>query len=445
LGHLRVLFLKNLAGRRYLSIIGHIIGVFMSREFFLLGHLEIKIDDEPSELLNSPKGCALAAYLMLTGKPHTREAIADLLWDVESTAQGLGNLRALLNRLRPLLPELQVTRSALAFQPAPETWVDFYILHEALTSHGDDLNQLDEALRLYRGNLLDGFFLESTARFEEWLVVEREQLRVQVLTAYARLCQAYEETEQWEKGLSAARRWQALDLLDESAHQHILRFLSATGALGAGLKEHESFRQRLWAELGVAELVAHLKEQWDEQGESTNWDQISVPRIALPALDELPEPGPLPPQSILPHTRNNDFMGREFSLLFLAQHLLPWESRSSSSPPILAVTGMGGLGKTQTAVEFCYRYGRFFPGGVYWLNFSEAENVTDEVTAVGSERGLGLYRETDNLRQADKVGRVLKAWQEPIPRLLIFDNCEEVELLQKWLPVTAQTGRVNCK
>ena len=70
------------------------------------------------------------------------------------------------------------------------------------------------------------------------------------------------------------------------------------------------------------------------------------------------------------------------------------------------------------------------------MNFSKVENVADEVAAVGSERGLSLHRETDNLRQADKVGRVLKAWQEPIPRLLILDNCEEVELLQKWLTVT---------
>jgi len=416
--------------------------VFMSREFFLFGHLEIKIDGERSELINSPKGCALVAYLMLTRKPHTREAIADLLWDVDSTAQGLRNLRALLVRLRPWLPELQVTRSALAFQPVPETWVDLSILLETLKSHGDDLNQLDEALRLYRGNLLEGFFLDSTARFEEWLVLEREQIRVQVLTAYARLCQAYEEAEQWEKGLSAARRWQALDLLDEGAHQHILRFLSATGALGAGLKEHETFRQRLWTELGVepepvtTALVAHLREQWDEQGESTHWTEISISNITLPSPDELPEPGPLPPQSILPHARNNDFMGREFSLRFLAQHLLPWESRSSSSPPSVAVTGMGGLGKTQVAVEFCYRYGRFFPGGVYWLSFADEITVAGEVARIGSERGLGLYRETDNLRLADKVGRVLKAWQEPIPRLLIFDNCEEVELLQKWMPVT---------
>ena len=99
-------------------------------------------------------------------------------------------------------------------------------------------------------------------------------------------------------------------------------------------------------------LVAHLKEQRDEQGESTNQPQIFAPHIAIPSPDELPEPGHLSPQSIVPHARNNDFMGREFSLRFLAQHLLPWESRSSPSSSALAVTGMRGLGKTQVAVEF---------------------------------------------------------------------------------------------
>ena len=36
----------------------------------------------------------------------------------------------------------------------------------------------------------------------------------------------------------------------------------------------------------------------------------------------------------------------------------------------------------------------------------------------------------------DQVARVQRAWQEPVPRLLIFDNCESQALLDQWRPVT---------
>jgi tetratricopeptide (TPR) repeat protein len=94
------------------------------------------------------------------------------------------------------------------------------------------------------------------------------------------------------------------------------------------------------------------------------------------------------------------------------------------------------LGKTQTAVEFCYRYGRYFYGGVFWLSFAQAENVAEEVALIGSERGLSVYQEAEQLSLADRINRVQRTWQEPIPRLLIFDNCEDDLLLKEWLPTT---------
>ena len=167
---------------------------------------------------------------------------------------------------------------------------------------------------------------------------------------------------------------------------------------------------------------------------------VSATPIALPAPGELPEPGPLPRNTVLPYARNPDFTGRAADLLNLAEQLamlgpaMPREA--APQPPIAAITGMGGLGKTQLAAEFAYRYGRFFPGGVYWIRFADPDSVSDEVAATGGERGLGLYQDADNLTTTDRVGRVRRAWQEPVPRLLIFDNCETEELLAAWRPVT---------
>ena len=112
----------------------------MSLQFNLLGSLSIETDGGPSDLLKGPKGCALVAYLIVTRQTHTREFLADLLWEATTTAQALHNLRALLNRIRDLVPELQITRTILVFQPLAETTVDFLSLQAVLDQ---DLAQID--------------------------------------------------------------------------------------------------------------------------------------------------------------------------------------------------------------------------------------------------------------------------------------------------------------
>lgn len=79
----------------------------------------------------------------------------------------------------------------------------------------------------------------------------------------------------------------------------------------------------------------------------------------------LPEPRPLPPGSRLLFHRNALFTGRAELLKALAHTLL--HVQAPSTIVTQAVHGMRGVGKTQLAVEFAYRYGRFFHG-VHWLN-----------------------------------------------------------------------------
>ena len=394
----------------------------------------------PSELMKLSKGCALLAYLIATGRPQTREVLADLLWDAASTAQSLQNLRKLLSRMRQWVPELEVTRRQVAYKLETAVFIDYQAITTALESGRS--SDIAEALQFYEGDLLQGFYINDAPRFNEWLLIEREQLRHRITAAYRQVCFTYAEQQAWQKGIHAAQRWQLLDPFDEDALRHLMQMLAGGGQVASALQQYSLSRQRLWDELGVEpeQATLSLAQKLTQMNAETNgrlaWDLPLPPQIDWPNPASLADPGPLPPLSTMPYQRNLDFTGRCDSLLYLAKMLLPWPEAERGSFRAVAISGMGGLGKTQLAVEFCYRYGRYFPGGVFWLNFADAHNVAAEVAAVGGERGMGLFREAEHLTLVDQVGQVQRAWQEPIPRLLIFDNCEDQALLAQWMPVT---------
>lgn len=152
---------------------------------------------------------------------------------------------------------------------------------------------------------------------------------------------------------------------------------------------------------------------------------------ALP-LEEVPKPGPLPVGSRMPLAPNPLFVGREEDLKALARQLKAGDTSAVGQVEIAAATGLGGIGKTQLASEFAHRYGRFFAGGVFWMSFFDAPSVSVEVAASG--QSLSLHSSFDALTLEQQVRLVEEAWQSPLPRLLVFDNCEEEALLQRWRP-----------
>ncbi len=134
----------------------------------------------------------------------------------------------------------------------------------------------------------------------------------------------------------------------------------------------------------------------------------------------------------MPFARNPLFVGRKENLQELAQIIKGGSTAAIGQ--IAAATGLGGIGKTQLAVEFAQRYGQFFAGGVFWLSFASAEGVPTEVAHCGGAGGLNLRADYVTLKIDEQVGLVLAAWQSPLPRLLIFDNCEDEGLLMRWRP-----------
>jgi len=166
-------------------------------------------------------------------------------------------------------------------------------------------------------------------------------------------------------------------------------------------------------------------------------------RLAALPTEVVPGPAPLPPGSHLPLPHNPLFVGRDEELRALATVL-----KAGEAVAVGAVTGIGGMGKTQLASEFAHRYGRYFAGGVFWVSFAAPPMVESAIAACGD---LG----TEGLRAAGmpaaldwewpdvprRATLVRQGWAGPLPRLLIFDNLEDPALLREWRP-TAGGSRV---
>jgi len=155
---------------------------------------------------------------------------------------------------------------------------------------------------------------------------------------------------------------------------------------------------------------------------------VALATLASIPLDHVPAPrSDLPQASRLPFEASPHFVGREMELKALAQAI------GTAQPAVVmpaVATGLGGIGKTSLVTEFAYRYGVYFHGGVFWLNCADPDQVSSQIAACA----VGLKLDTTGMSLDEQVQRVLHAWQSPMPRLLIFDNCEDRAILDQWKP-----------
>ena len=144
--------------------------------------------------------------------------------------------------------------------------------------------------------------------------------------------------------------------------------------------------------------------------------------------DTVPALGQLPPNSYLPYEWNPHFVGRDEELKKLHRLLNRGENVVAVNQVggKVAMTGFGGYGKTQLAVTYTFRYGRFYTGGVYWVNAERSENLQSSLAALAISMGLNLPTE---LPVKDCAARVLAVLRRPEPSLLILDNVEDPAVL----------------
>ena len=140
---------------------------------------------------------------------------------------------------------------------------------------------------------------------------------------------------------------------------------------------------------------------------------------------DLPLDSPVPESSVnLPFPPNSHFYGREEFLAELQTRLFAAKSAT------VALTGMGGLGKTQIALEYAHAHLSDYPGGAYWLDARSEERLLADYAAIG-RRLVGGSEALGAEEAAEQTREALQRLKEPT--LVIFDNVTEQTNLQ-WLP-----------
>lgn len=130
----------------------------------------------------------------------------------------------------------------------------------------------------------------------------------------------------------------------------------------------------------------------------------------------------------VPYAQNPLFTGREDVLRHL-EVLLPPESAAASVPP-QALNGLGGIGKTLTAVEYAYRHRQAY-SAVLWLQANSWDILSSEIVKLARVLCLPERDDQDQTRVIEAVRRWLKVHRR---WLLILDDAEDLQMIQKFLP-----------
>lgn len=320
----------------------------------LLGKPRVIRDDAPVTGFTTAKTEALLYYLAATGHPHSRDALASLLWSDMPDAQAKRNLTKALSTLRRLIdPYLVFERQDVAFNRDVPHQLDVHLFEMAVTKaseHAGDLASLREAMALYRGDFLDGFFVKDAAPFEEWALAERERLRELMLGKLDELIAHHAARTEYAIAKDYARRLLELDPWRESAHRQMMTLLARQGQYSAALAQYEKCRRTLAEELGVEPMA-----------ETTALhERIQAMRAFTPH--------PLPAEA-------EPFVGRETELARIQRMLTDPHCR------LVTVVGLGGAGKTRLALAAARQINRedaiHFVNGAVFIPLTDVSNASE--------------------------------------------------------------------
>jgi pentatricopeptide repeat protein len=205
------------------------------------------------------------------------------------------------------------------------------------------------------------------------------------------------------------------------------------------------FRPTFWYDLPFAKLQGlpmSEKETIKPVSQWKNRDQAFVKIIEgiKKAIEDLtghtphpttPTADGFPPLWTLPYQRNRFFTARDDLLDSL--HATFTKDRGTSII-VQVISGLGGIGKTQIALEYAYRYSADYQA-VFWLRGDTTEDLLTDFAQLARLLTLPEHKESD---QQVLLAAIKRSLSQASGWLLIFDNLDTIELLDEFIPVRGQ-------
>ena len=240
----------------------------------LLGLFDARRGDRELLHFDSHKLQQFLAYLLLyRNRRHTRDVLADLLWSDHTTVQARAYLRKAIYQLQEAVSDtspnqprlLNVEPEWLQINPNAPYWLDIEVFERAFTRVRDiagetilpeDAQLLRDAVELYRGDLLNGWY-------EDWCIYERERLQALYLSMLDKLMGYCEVHQAYEQGLAYGELILSCDRAREQTHRRMMRLRYLAGDRSGALRQYNRCLQALRNELSIepSEITKSLCEQ----------------------------------------------------------------------------------------------------------------------------------------------------------------------------------------
>jgi DNA-binding SARP family transcriptional activator len=263
-----------------------------------LGGLSVVWDEARGDAPSRRTHLALLAILA-EAAPHpvSRDKLMALLWPDLDVAHARNSLNQTLFGLRRAFRDTDVVvgRSDLRLNPDVATSdVTRFSAAVAASDHA-------EAVEIYRGAFLDGFFLTDAGEFERWVDETRRRLARRVVTSLRELAATAERRGDLHRAADYQWRITEIDPLDASAALALVRTLAAAGERARAVQYARYHEELLRQEFGssadplLTELVTRLLQEGASLPSSAGEPEraVAIPRRSIDATPSAPAPIPI--------------------------------------------------------------------------------------------------------------------------------------------------------